>query len=235
MVMADPYTWVAIGSLVLGGVSAGVNYSAQKDQAETQAFLAEQNARIDSRNAALRQRTDEINALVTERQLEAEARANEANASQLEAQGEQVASRTRSEISRQRDEFRRVQARQRARIAKSGVVESGTPLAILGETAGQVQVALEEIQFQGEGERRQLQRRADLERFNGSQNLFDANIQKIQGSAAAVRGTNALRTAEINRLAGVAGSRATRQRANASLISSGASLFGNASNLNSIR
>lgn len=62
------------------------------------------------------------------------------NAELAENQAAQVEMDAREALKRKRDQARQFAAIQRSRIAKAGVAEEGTPLEILAETAGELEL-----------------------------------------------------------------------------------------------
>lgn len=141
-------------TLVGAGVSAYSAYSqgqAQKRIAQFNYAVQSSNARLNqmSQLAALQQaqaqsaiamRQAEINAQMANQ----EAAARERNARLIRQTADAELADSREAIRRKRLEYARFQATQRNRIAASGVVaEAGSPLEMLAETAGEMQVALE--------------------------------------------------------------------------------------------
>jgi hypothetical protein len=96
--MADPVTWLYIGTLVLTAASTAVSIDAQKQQAKTAVRVADYNAEIDEQSAI---------------QADMEAR---------------------EKATRIRKRNKSVTATQRSKIAAAGILTSGSPLEVLGET-----------------------------------------------------------------------------------------------------
>ena len=197
-------TALAYAALATTVVSAGVSIYSSSQQAATQRRIAEANAQIEAANARVTHQFQVLQATSNRYQLEAQAKAQEANARLLAQQAEVTQERTRSNIERQREDFLRLQAIQRSRIAKAGVAEEGTPLEVLSETAGLMQLSLNEMQYQGELEARNYLREAQNQRYAAGQSLFRRDVVGLEADASRLGYTNALRNAEINRLAGFA-------------------------------
>lgn len=76
----------------------------------------------------------------------AQSRAARANAAQIETAAGQRAAEDRENIRRERASGKLFLGRQRARIASSGILAStGSPLEVLGRTAGQVEMRAQEM------------------------------------------------------------------------------------------
>ena len=105
----------------VGGIVSGVeSYNAQKRQAE----VAEQNARIQQQQAQYNQRLEEREAAAAEAEMRENAR-------------------------RQREESERLKSSQRAAFGKSGaLMTAGSPLAVLGETAADEELKVQDLHYQ---------------------------------------------------------------------------------------
>lgn len=122
--MADPLTWAIIGTSVgVAGSIAGTT---------TSIIGGVQNYNQQKENAKAQQSMLEYNARLERREAEAEeAEANEA-------------------ARRQRAENERLQAAQRAAYGKSGAaIASGSPLAVLGDTAANLELGVQDIHRNG--------------------------------------------------------------------------------------
>jgi hypothetical protein len=76
---------------------------------------------------------------------------------------------SREATRRQRTENRRLQARQRARIAKSGVVETGSPLEVMATDAGRLELAALDQRRDSRIRQSGLYTQAALDRYEGRQ------------------------------------------------------------------
>jgi hypothetical protein len=112
------------------------------------------------------ERIAQRNALIREQDAEAERVAARTNALQIEREGDAL------------------KARQRALFAKSGVETRGTPLAVLVETAQNIEADKQTILRGGE--------------IRGRRRLSEANIFRAQGSAARARGSAASRASILS-------------------------------------
>lgn len=133
--------------------------------ASSQAAMMDHAARVQQAQAALN----------NQMQMQAaQARLNNATAMAANAETQTAVDRTNA--AKQRDEYRRMQAIQRAKIAGSGVVESGSPLELLAETAGSMQQALNEGHYQSDLQRSKSLGEAALENFGGQLDQAQAGL-----------------------------------------------------------
>lgn len=221
-------------------VGAGVSAASQWSQAKAQERIAKFNFAVEQSNARLAM-LSQLGAIQQQRAASAvalrqaeinfalaqsEAAARDANAARIRQAADARAAGSREEIRRKQIEFAKFKAMQRARIAGSGVVEStGSPLEMLAETAGQMQLAVEEMHAQANIDRSTAYNEAEMESFGArlmragasSQFAISQASEKLRGnafrmeeSAARSRASQAGAMAEINRM--VAGSNASGQK-----------------------
>lgn len=138
----------------VGGIVSGVeSYNAQKRQAE----VAEQNARIQQQQAAYNERLEQREAAA----IEAE---------------------TRENARRQREESERLKASQRAAFGKSGaLMTAGSPLAVLGETAADEEIKVQDLHYQGY--RQQQQHLIAATGYNAEKTIAGINAKNARNSA----------------------------------------------------
>lgn len=185
---------MAIGAAGLGLklIGGGLSFLSQRNQASAAAdvtrFNASQqasDARMNfmAQNAAIEQQG--LAAEIQQRQAEAnyqislaEASARDRNAKLIAMQAEARTGDSREAIRRKRVEYEKFKASQRSQIAASGVVASeGSPLELLADTAGEMEVSIQELHRGAD-----LQRTAGLEasRMEG----FAADLQRSGASSA---------------------------------------------------
>lgn len=222
--MADIATAVTYIALAASAVGTGVSYYQQQQAADTQRRMAEYNYAVAAQNAEIQSKLAQYQAEANAAMAEAQLAAGLNNAQALRQQAGAVEAQGREDSRRQRTEFLRLQARQRARQAKSGIVAAGTPLEILAETAGQMELTLSDAQYQTELERRSLFRQADLQTAQAGLAGIDKSLQLYRGEAARVGYRMDLQRAEIARLAGMSDAQGTANRATATLFSGISSL-----------
>jgi hypothetical protein len=132
----------------------------------------------------------------------------------------------RESIRRASGERERLQGTQRAVIGHSGFTESGSPLDVLAETAGAIQLEREDAQHADELNRRGLFRDAQLERYGGNMILAGATMDRSIALAEAglrlatgqAEYRSRLREAELARLSGGAEQQSYNSAARTSLF-----------------
>lgn len=122
-------------------------------------------------------------------------RTAEFNAKVAENEAIRVDQETRESIRRQRTENKRLKARQRAKIASSGVLETGTPLEVMGETAANLELGLLDQARAGKTRQSQLISQAGLIRAGGRAQADAANIQ---AGATLLNGASSIAGQSIN-------------------------------------
>lgn len=166
--MADPITWLIIGaSTAVAGIAAGttggiIGAVEQHNQARQAAQNAEDNARMQ------------------QAQLEYNKRMEEREAATLEAE-------TAENARRQRMQADQLQAQQRALLGKSGAaMTSGSPLAILGQTAADEEMMIQDMHYAGSrGAAAHLTKAADYGygAAIANQNVLAARASRPSGTA----------------------------------------------------
>ena len=113
--------------------------------------------------------------------LVAQANANAANqnAAILADQGRATEAQAREQARRTREESDKVLAMQRARYAKSGVVNEGTPLAVMAETAGLLELGVQDAAYEADMTGRAYDRRSELAKFEGRQALYEGQLEGV--------------------------------------------------------
>jgi|GEM_PF-3112734 len=121
----------------------------------------------------------------------AEAQSRFNNAEMLRNQAEAEAALERDKLRQVRVRLERLTSMQRARIAGSGVVESGSPLDVLAESGGEIEQVLNEQHYQANIDRMQGMRQAALEEFGGKLAFADANTRlQMERQAASLMKTS---------------------------------------------
>jgi hypothetical protein len=162
------FSSIALAAMAVG---TGVSVYGQAQAAKTAKKVGEYNAGVADQNAA------------------ETARAAEYNAQLQEQQALQTEMDSRESIRRRRVENARFQSTQRARFAKAGVTEEGSPLAVMAETAALLELDAQEMNRQAQIERARLQsgaaetRRTGL--FQSSQFTKQAGFERMYGSKQA--------------------------------------------------
>lgn len=181
------------------GISAWSQYSAGQAQSRIANFnfaVESANARLNllSQRAALSQQRAQNEmamrqAAIARQAAESEAVARERNAQLIRRTADAKTAASREEIRRKRLEYARFQATQRNRIAAGGVIDtSGSPLELLAETAGQMQLAVEEMHQQANLDFVDDMNRAELEDYGARSLRAGAAAQfGVEAAAAKIR------------------------------------------------
>lgn len=195
---------------LLGLIGAGASLYGQNKSAKAQERAGQYNATIARANAKFDLEAElaaiagdslladmqyaEAQSAYRLSKLEAKMRAEDADRLRLFAEARTDASR--EEIRRQRLANERFSGSQRARIGASGVIEEGSPLELLAETAGKMELALEEMHRQANYDRSAAYDEAgQIERESGVASILaDAELD-----GAAFRRSSTLRALETDR------------------------------------
>jgi hypothetical protein len=213
-----------VGSLA----SAGISYYGQQQQADTASRMASYNAAIQRQNADVQARMAQYQATVNASAANAEAQGRLNNAASLTNQVAGVEAQQREKVRRMREDQERQLAVQRGKFAKAGVVNEGSPLVVLADTARLTELNIQDAAYESELERRSLLRSAEMEKFQSGFSLLDAGQAQYQGAVAGAQRRIAYREADLTKMAGDATARSYRNQATGSLISGLSSTAGGA-------
>lgn len=258
----------AIAAVVTSAAGAGMSYYSQQQQAsnadaiaqynyQIQQQNAQRNAQIAAQQAAWQQQAFANNQAVASRnaaQAMAVASANQAAANQnaaiLADQGRAVESQAREQARRTRDENEKVLAMQRGRYAKSGVVNEGTPLAVMAETAGLLELGVQDAAYEADMTGRAYDRKAELARFEGrqalyegqlagvdaketiNQSIFDAGVAKYEAAAQQAGFAIQLNQARVDRMVGQNTAQGYRNASYGTLLSGAGKIADSAGSFN---
>jgi hypothetical protein len=227
---------IGIIGLISGAVGTGLSISSANNAAKSQEQLSLLNAQAQTQAARQSGRLQSMQAQVNAALAAKDAAAANAAAQSLEAQASVVGATGRENTRRQRAEFAVFLARQRASIAKSGVVDTtGSPLALLEDTARESQRAAEDTLFDVENQRRSLFADATAQRNTG----VAAMIQGLgfRGESAGALGQIGMASAQarLDYLGARMGASAMRNNALASGVSQGGSMLYDVSQMNYFR
>jgi len=101
---------------------------------------------------------------------EAQKQAADYNADVMDAQAQSERDAASFEENRQREEASKLRARQRVAYASSGVdLSEGTPLEVLGQQAGEMEMDAMAIRYNGELKAKQSESQAAIYRMQGAQ------------------------------------------------------------------
>jgi len=228
--------WIAIGGLVLSAVGTGMSVASSNNAAKSQEQLALLNAQAQTQAARQTGRLQSVQAQVNAALAEKDKVMANAAAQGLERQAGVVAATGRENTRRQRAEFAVFLAQQRASIAGSGVVDTtGSPLAILENTAKESQRAAEDTLFEVESQRRNIFDEATVQRNAGTVSGIEA--MGFRGQAAGAIGNIGMQSAQarLDYLGARAGAQAMRNNATGMAISQGGSLLMDSSRMSFAR
>ena len=113
------------------------------------------------------------------KQAKATEAAAEFNAKVAENEAINVENERRESARRERRLNRRKLGKQRALIAKAGVLETGSPLELMAETAGELEVGVLDFNRQQQAKQRQLRSQAAITRFEGKQKAKGLRLASI--------------------------------------------------------
>lgn len=245
-------------ALVSVGVSAAgtaMSYSASKKSAAQSAQIASYNYEADTANAELAMLSGMASAQIqsqmaayqaTLAEYEAEMAAVlhelDAHEYRTEAKNYEALAKTeqntiKSNIALTRQDFEALKSSQSAAVAKSNVVQTGTPLDVAVKTAGEMEAAVQTMLYESELKQRELFYAADTSYYSAQKSRFMADQSREAGAmqaaghmmeaeaasfgaeTAKLQYVNDLRAAEIARLTGVNQSDNYNKQATASLLS----------------
>lgn len=167
-----------ISGIVMGVASAVWQGVSSYTQGQDQQAMAEYNAAVARNQSIALQNQAEYNAaIMRNNQLAAE---QDADAAERDA-------RVREQ--KQRQENERMQEMQRAGYAKSGVIMEGTPLAVMGESASNLEMDALEIRRQGLIEKNNYLRQANAYGSQAALYDYQGGIYDFQGQAASTNYT----------------------------------------------
>lgn len=234
-------TLLGLGSLVLGGVGAGMQYFGQRQAAQAQEQYAILNAQAASAQASMSGRIAQAQAAMAQTQAKAEQAAQLGNAAALRQEADNRTRLAAENIRRLSEEQERWRDSLRARQAASGVSNTtGSPLDLLADAAEAQQMEIADSLYQTENERRQLLTEAYAQERGAAFSGIQGNLRYLEGRAAGTAARAAMSQARIGAaqardtgaaqrvgaLAGLAGGTASLGSEAYSLYRQGAFRFG---------
>jgi hypothetical protein len=165
-----------IGSLA----SAGISYYGQQQQAASAQRMAQYNYSIQRQQMEMQARMQSIAA-------DQQYQAGMQNAKTMENEGLRVEQEARERARRMRTENERMAGAQRARFGKSGVVMEGTPLMVMAESAGLMELAVSDELYKANNERSAFYRKAEVEKWQAGYSLIDQAAADYNAAASTFR------------------------------------------------
>lgn len=189
---------LGIASLVVGAVGAGVQYAGAQSAAQTQETMALLNAQAQTQAINQQGQVNQMQAAINGVLAKKDQAAAEGNAKMLAGQAELMTRQSIEATRRSREESARFAAEQVASLAKGGFVNTtGSPLALLADTAMKGQQEADRIRFEDEQNRRGMFRDVAMQRNQGILAGLNVTGQRLSGLAAQ---QNATRLQAQNRL-----------------------------------
>lgn len=218
-------TTLGIISVAIGAVGAGVSYASAQSAAKTQDQLALLNAQAQTQSINQAGQVNQMQAAINTRLAQADKRAADENARAMAQSAELATTQSREETRRSREEAARFASMQRASLAKGGFADTtGSPLALLADTAEKAQQEADRQRFMDEQARREAFRAVSIQKNQGVLAGLNVSSQRLSGLAAAQNATTAAAQARMNYYAQKATASAARTAAGGSLLSSAGGL-----------
>ena len=146
--------------------SAGIAFYGQQQQAQAAERMAQYNYAVQKQQMEMQARMQSIAA---DQQYQAQMQ----NAQIAQNDATRVEQEARERAKRMRAENERLLGEQRARFGKAGVTSEGTPLAVMAESAGLMEMAVSDELYKADMERTAFLRKADVEKWQAGYSLVD--------------------------------------------------------------
>ena len=196
--------------------SAGMQFYGQQQQAAAAQRMADYNFAVAQQMAKIQSQVAQYQSDLAYRQAEMASRAAQMqydaqinNAAQFDQQAQRVENEARERARRMRAENERMLGAQRARYGKSGVTSAGSPLMVMAETAGLMELGVADELYKADLERTAFFRRGEVERFQAGFSILDKAAAEYEMAAARFQGdmakqgyTLAINSARGERMAG---------------------------------
>lgn len=191
--MADGGTSLMLASLAITAIGTGMSfYSSQQAAANEQrmanynAEIARQNAELQSATAARQAQMAQYNARLMQAQAQNDlsqaqyqAAVMESNAQTLRNYAASTEDQGREEARRMRLEKLRAISAQRSQFAKGGVTTEGSPLAVLADTEGTMELAISDMWWQTNQESKKLLKEAEFTDHRAAVTKSSAEYQSL--------------------------------------------------------
>lgn len=162
--------------------SAGMAFYGQQQQAAAAERMAQYNYTVQKQQMEMQARMQSIAA---DQQYQAQMQ----NAQIAQNDATRVEQEARERAKRMRAENERLLGEQRARFGKAGVTSEGTPLAIMAESAGLMEMAVSDELYRADMERTSFLRKADVEKWQAGYSLIDKAAADYNFASARFRAT----------------------------------------------
>jgi hypothetical protein len=179
--MAGITASVLAGTAILGTLaSAGMSFYGQQQQAASAQRLANYNYQVQLQQMQMQAQMQKISA---EQQYAAQTQ----NALAAQNEGLRVEQEARERARRMRSENEKLMGAQRARFGKAGVTSQGSPLAVMAESAGLMELAVSDEMYKANLERSAFYRKGAVEEWQAGYSLIDKAAADYNAATAAFR------------------------------------------------
>lgn len=206
-------TVLSATAIVASLVGTGMAYYSQQTQARNAERMASYNAEIQRQNADATFRAQQASVRM---QQEAAAQNEAAIRAQANAQTRAREGQVREELRRQALEKEKFLSRQRAGFAAAGVVMTGSPLAVLSDTAAQFELQANDSLYEANVDRQRIREEANSAIY-GSQ--YQSSLLQLDSFAAGARRRVAMRQADLDLMSGRSQASGMRMQSYGTLIS----------------
>lgn len=145
--------------------------------ARRQGEIAQYNATLQMRQAEAQKQTSEVQARIQEYNAEMQSR----NATTMRAYADNAEDQGREQARRMREDKLRILGLQRSQFAKGGVTTEGSPLAVLAETDGMLELNIQDSWYQSVNESKKLRGEADSLDADASMTRWSAEVGRRSG------------------------------------------------------
>jgi hypothetical protein len=181
--MAGITATVLAGTAIAASLaSAGMAYYGQQQQAAAAQRMAQYNYAIQEQQMRMQAGMQKIAA-------EQQYAAGMQNAKIMENEGLRVEQEARERARRMRQENERIAGAQRARFGKAGVVMEGTPLMVMAESAGLMELAVADELYKANNESSAFYRKAEVEKWQAGYSLVDKAAAEYNAATSTYRAT----------------------------------------------
>lgn len=179
--MAGITASVLAGAAIVSSLAAaGVSYYGQQQQAASAERLANYNYQVQLQQMQMQAQMQKIAA-------EQQYQAGMQNATAMQNEGLRVEQEARERAKRMRAENERLLGQQRAQFGKAGVTSAGSPLAVMAESAGLMELAVGDELYKADLERSAYFRKAEVEKWQAGYSLVDKAAADYNAASAAFR------------------------------------------------
>ena len=173
---------IAAVAVVASLASAGMAFYGQQQQAQAADRMAQYNYAVQKQQMEMQARMQSIAA-------DQQYQAGMQNAQIAQNDATRVEQEARERAKRMRAENERLLGEQRARFGKAGVTSEGTPLAVMAESAGLMEMAVSDELYKADMERTAFYRKADVEKWQAGYSMIDKAAADYNQASARYRAT----------------------------------------------